>query len=221
MSCFVYKVIRDLQSIDDVCINPIRRIGLIHKWSADSRVSSSGVYNLMFNLTVINKILGHCHSWRVGQYYWVGNISNGGVWYVWTCRFLYNTIVLFISLIIFSVIYLNMCYKIYVFLSNMHRSGFLLLIVFSNPKRYFFYHKKESLSYKRALKWYVALFFINSWLHSNTVYEIFSWWKSNRKSGRLTCNFKPIPLWIVSSTRRGSLTYHCFKAIHSWRITQD
>ena len=30
-SCFVNKVIRDLESIDHACINPIRRIGLIHK----------------------------------------------------------------------------------------------------------------------------------------------------------------------------------------------
>ena len=30
-SCFVYKVIRNLESIDHLCINPIRRIGLIHK----------------------------------------------------------------------------------------------------------------------------------------------------------------------------------------------
>ena len=29
-SCFVYKVIRELESIDHLCINPIRRIGLIH-----------------------------------------------------------------------------------------------------------------------------------------------------------------------------------------------
>ena len=28
---FVYKVIRDLISIDHLCINPIIRIGLIHK----------------------------------------------------------------------------------------------------------------------------------------------------------------------------------------------
>ena len=28
---FYYKVIRDLESIDHLCINPIRRIGLIHK----------------------------------------------------------------------------------------------------------------------------------------------------------------------------------------------
>ena len=31
MSCFVYKVIRDLESIDHSCINPIHSIGLIHK----------------------------------------------------------------------------------------------------------------------------------------------------------------------------------------------
>ena len=30
-SYFVYKVIRDLESIDHLCINPIHRIGLIHK----------------------------------------------------------------------------------------------------------------------------------------------------------------------------------------------
>ena len=28
---FVNNVIRDLESIDHLCINPIRRIGLIHK----------------------------------------------------------------------------------------------------------------------------------------------------------------------------------------------
>ena len=31
MSCFVYTVIRDLESIDHLCINPICRRGLIHK----------------------------------------------------------------------------------------------------------------------------------------------------------------------------------------------
>ena len=31
VSCFAYKVIMDLSSIDHLCINPIRRIGLIHK----------------------------------------------------------------------------------------------------------------------------------------------------------------------------------------------
>ena len=37
-SCFVYKVIQDLESIYHLCINPICRIGLIHKWSIDSRL---------------------------------------------------------------------------------------------------------------------------------------------------------------------------------------
>ena len=30
-SCIVYKIIRDLKSIDHLCINPILWIGLIHK----------------------------------------------------------------------------------------------------------------------------------------------------------------------------------------------
>ena len=35
MSCFVYKVIGDLESIDHLYINPFHRIGLIHKLSVD------------------------------------------------------------------------------------------------------------------------------------------------------------------------------------------
>ena len=35
-SSFVYKVIRYLESIDHLFINPIHRIGLIHKWPLDS-----------------------------------------------------------------------------------------------------------------------------------------------------------------------------------------
>ena len=35
-SCFVNKVTRDLESIDHLFINPIRRIGLIHMWFLDS-----------------------------------------------------------------------------------------------------------------------------------------------------------------------------------------
>ena len=65
---FVYKVIRDLESIDHLCIDPIRRIGLIHKWSIDSRYSS-GVYKLMFYLTIVNKVLRHCHSLLARQYH--------------------------------------------------------------------------------------------------------------------------------------------------------
>ena len=30
-SCFVYNVIKDLESIDHLCINPSSRIGLLHK----------------------------------------------------------------------------------------------------------------------------------------------------------------------------------------------
>ena len=37
-SCFVYKVLRDIESIDHLCINLIRRIGLIHNKSIDSRL---------------------------------------------------------------------------------------------------------------------------------------------------------------------------------------
>ena len=38
-SCFVYKVIRDLQWIDHLYINPILRIGLIHKIGLIPRLS--------------------------------------------------------------------------------------------------------------------------------------------------------------------------------------
>ena len=40
-SCFVFKVIRDLELIDHLCINPIRRIGLIHS-DLSIRFSSCG-----------------------------------------------------------------------------------------------------------------------------------------------------------------------------------
>ena len=61
-TCFVFKVIRDLESIDHLYIDPIHRIGFIHN-DLSIRVSSSGVYKFMFNLTIVNKILRHCHSW--------------------------------------------------------------------------------------------------------------------------------------------------------------
>ena len=35
-SCFVYKVIRDLESIDHLCINHIRKCEIRHKWYIDS-----------------------------------------------------------------------------------------------------------------------------------------------------------------------------------------
>ena len=53
---FYLQSYQDLESIDDLCINPIRRIGLIHKSSIDSRVSSSEVYTLVFNLAIVNKV---------------------------------------------------------------------------------------------------------------------------------------------------------------------
>ena len=58
---------QDLKSIDHLCIKPIRRTGLIHKWSIDSRCSS-GDYKLMFYLTIVNKTRCHCHSWLAEQY---------------------------------------------------------------------------------------------------------------------------------------------------------
>ena len=47
MSCFVYLLIRDLESIDYLFINNIYRIGLITSYLS-IRVSSSDVYKLMF-----------------------------------------------------------------------------------------------------------------------------------------------------------------------------
>ena len=66
-SCFVYKVIRGLESIDHLCINPIHRIGLIHKYSINSG-SSSEAYKLMFYFKIVNKILRHCRPWLARQY---------------------------------------------------------------------------------------------------------------------------------------------------------
>ena len=46
-SCLVYKVTRDIESIDHLCI---------------MRVSSSEVYTLVFYLAIVIKVLRHCHS---------------------------------------------------------------------------------------------------------------------------------------------------------------
>ena len=56
---FVYKVIRDLESIDYLCINHI------HKITSDLsiRVSSNEVNTLVFYLAIVNKVLRHRHSW--------------------------------------------------------------------------------------------------------------------------------------------------------------
>ena len=51
-TCFVYKVIRDYESIDHLFINPIRRIGLIHKRSLDSRQHKWSVQ--------VNVLLSNC-----------------------------------------------------------------------------------------------------------------------------------------------------------------
>ena len=64
--CFVYKVIRDLESIDHLCINPIRRIGL-YTSDISIRISSNGVYKLKFYFKIVNKTRRHFHSWLAGQ----------------------------------------------------------------------------------------------------------------------------------------------------------
>ena len=51
---FVYKVIRDLESIDHLCINPISRK---LKWSVQVSVL----------LNIVNTILCHCHFWLARQ----------------------------------------------------------------------------------------------------------------------------------------------------------
>ena len=63
-SCFVYKFIRDLNSIDHLCINPILWIGLIHKLSIDSRLVKWGVQvnillnNCKQNITSLSLLVG-------------------------------------------------------------------------------------------------------------------------------------------------------------------
>ena len=66
MPCFVYNVIRDLESIDHLFINPIRRIGFYTSYLLIG-VSSSGVCKLMFCLTIVNKTGHSYHFWLAGQ----------------------------------------------------------------------------------------------------------------------------------------------------------
>ena len=71
VSCFVYKVIMDLSSIDHLCINRIPRdrinTQVIYQLAL---TSSSGVYKLN-----VNKILRQCHSWLARQYFlWYWNL---------------------------------------------------------------------------------------------------------------------------------------------------
>ena len=49
-SCFVHKVIMDLESIYHLYINPIHRIGSMHKRSISIRARPSEVYTLVFHL---------------------------------------------------------------------------------------------------------------------------------------------------------------------------
>ena len=55
MTCFVYKDIRDLQSIDHLCIDPILWIGSIHACSIDSRYLKWSV-KLVVYLTIVDKL---------------------------------------------------------------------------------------------------------------------------------------------------------------------
>ena len=64
---FCLQTYEGLESIDRLYIDPICGIGLIHKWSTDSHCSR-GVYTLMFSLTIVNKVLRHCHFWLARQY---------------------------------------------------------------------------------------------------------------------------------------------------------
>ena len=66
-SCFVYRVIRYYNRyITCVLILSAEK----HLYTSDLwiRVWSSGVYKLMFYLTIVNKIVRHCHSWLARQY---------------------------------------------------------------------------------------------------------------------------------------------------------
>ena len=63
-SCFVNKAFRDLESIDHLCIDPIRRIGLVHKWPFDSRKLKWSVQvnvllnNCKHNITSLSPLVG-------------------------------------------------------------------------------------------------------------------------------------------------------------------
>ena len=66
MSCLFTKLLGTLESIDHLCINPIHRIGLMHRLSRDSRkLKWSAQVDVL--LTIVNKILSHCHSWLARQ----------------------------------------------------------------------------------------------------------------------------------------------------------
>ena len=62
--CYVYKFVRDLESIDHLCINTIHRIGLIHKWSIDSSMLKWSVHisvllsNCKQSITLLSLLVG-------------------------------------------------------------------------------------------------------------------------------------------------------------------
>ena len=74
-SHFVYKVIRDLESIDHLFINPIHRIGLIYTSDLSICVSSSEVYTLVFYLAIVNTVLYHGHFWLARQYNYASSVT--------------------------------------------------------------------------------------------------------------------------------------------------
>ena len=65
-SCFVYNVIRDLESIYHVFINPICRIGLINKRPFNSRYLKWSVHNSVI-LSNCKQNICHCHFWLALQ----------------------------------------------------------------------------------------------------------------------------------------------------------
>ena len=68
-SWFVYKVIRAVEWIDHLCINPIRRIGLIHMWSIDSRFLKWSVQ--------VNVLLNNCKQNTTSLSLLAGRIVDG------------------------------------------------------------------------------------------------------------------------------------------------
>ena len=66
MSCLFINLLGTLESIDHLCIYPIRRIGLIHKLSLDSRkLKLSAQVNVLLNNCKQNT--RHSHSWLARQ----------------------------------------------------------------------------------------------------------------------------------------------------------
>ena len=103
-SCFVYKVIRDLCSLDHLCINPILRIGLIHKWSIDSSLLKWSLHfcvllsNSKQSIMSLSLLVGWTVDWlksAVGQWYstWLRiaglSFTGGAALCPWTRHFIF------------------------------------------------------------------------------------------------------------------------------------